>query len=356
VEGAEINVTVHTRAWGRNAQEAQEQLARVQLMPTQTGDSLRLELEDAENVCSGRQRRPPEVSFTIETPVETAVQASSDFGSVSLDGTRGAAELQSDFGDIQASNLEGALAVETNNGAVTVRGVQAGDAEINLNSDFGRIQVEDAAAGALMISAVNGTIEVQRATIAGAATLESDFGSVSWSGGEAGSLEVTSKNGEVRLSDLEIDGALNVTSDFGGVTVEGVSAASYTVVSKNGAIVVNGATGDVTAQSDFGSVDVTADVEATVDLRSESGPVTYSGSLGEGENVVHSGFGNVTVRLPQDSSFAADMETDMGKISSDFPITIQGSPDAGHWQGQVGDGGPTLVASTQSGNTILEYR
>lgn len=356
VEGTEMRVNVHKRAWGRNEAEAQEQLDTIRLEATQDGDSVRLGLENAREVCGARGRRIPEITFTVETPVETAVQVTTTFGSVGLDGTQGPAELSSRFGEINVANLEGSLNADTDNGAVTAQAVQAGDASIVLQSSFGRIRLEDAEAATLEVRATNGLIDVRQAVISDTVTLSSDFGGVTWDSGEGGSLEATSKNGQVSLTGLEIAGGLQAGSDFGAVLLEGVRAASYTANSKNGNVTINGATANVIAHSDFGKVDVTVDGEVTVDLSTNSGAITYTGGLGEGENVMRTRFGNILVRLPQDTGFTFDLETSFGKITSDFPITIQGEPDETHWQGEVGGGGPALTAATDNGNINLEYR
>jgi hypothetical protein len=71
--------------------------------------------------------------------------------------------------------------------------------------------------------------------------------------------------------------------------------------------------------------------------------------------VLRSSFGGIRLVLPQDATFAFDLETGFGKIHSDFPIQIEGAPDENHWRGTTGGGGTAkLLVSTQNGNITLE--
>ena len=83
--------------------------------------------------------------------------------------------------------------------------------------------------------------------------------------------------------------------------------------------------------------------------------ISAAGSLAEGGHSIQTRFGDVRLRLPQDAAFNFDLQTRFGKISSDFPVTVQGTLDENHWVGVANGGGPKLTASTQNGNIAIEY-
>lgn len=356
VDGSEIRLTAHKQAWGKDQAEAQAELAKFQVSATQEGNTVHISLQNPDQVCHGARLRPNNVDFLVETPVQTAVQAASELGDVSLQGSQGDAKLKSSFGNVSAQDVQGAIAIETANGRVQAQSIQAGDGKVDLKSSFGSIDVVEATADTLQVITTNGAIHVQGAAISGAVTLSSDFGSVNWADGSGQTLDAKSKNGGVTLSNLQIDAAAQAASDFGSIHLDGVQADSYSATTKNGRIEIGGATGAVTAHSDFGDIAVSGDGPRTINLTSQNGAISYQGALADGESIVKTSFGNVTLRLPQDAAFDFDLSTNFGKISSAFPIQINGAPNEKHWQGQVAGGGPKLTVSTQNGNISLEYQ
>lgn len=356
-EDGQIDITAHKKAWGRNDQQAQANLALIKLRLTQEGNTVRVGLEDPEQGCqtSDLTRLPLQVDYTLRVPVQTAVQVHTRNGNIHLNGTEGRAELTSRFGDVNAEEVTGRLTINTQNGKITARQVQAGEDPIQLKTSFGNVILEHSAAGSLSVITSNGALNLNTVAISGTVTLTSDFGDIAWQQGQGSSLETRSKNGKISLQDLALNGSLGASSDFGDLSLKAVRAESYAVTTKNGKVILDGVAGKVTAHSDFGDLTVTGDGALDFDLSSENGAISVQGALGQGDHVIRTRFGNIAVSLPEQSAFNFDLQTRFGKISSDFPITIQGSPNETHWQGTTNGGGPNLTASTQNGNIRLRY-
>lgn len=64
--------------------------------------------------------------------------------------------------------------------------------------------------------------------------------------------------------------------------------------------------------------------------------------------------GNITLRLPEDGNADLEGVTVSGRISSDFPISITGTPGPKQMRGTLGAGGPDITLETVNGNIRLE--
>jgi DUF4097 and DUF4098 domain-containing protein YvlB len=80
-----------------------------------------------------------------------------------------------------------------------------------------------------------------------------------------------------------------------------------------------------------------------------SGDITASGKT-TGDWDLRTGSGNVTLDLPQDSSFQLDARTSSGDIKVDHPVTMQGSMNRHEVKGTVRGGGALLAVRTGSGD------
>lgn len=356
-EDGQVAITAHKKAWGKDEAQANANLAQIKPRLTQEGNTVRVGLEDPEQGCQtgDLMRTPLQIDYTIYVPVQTSVQISSQNGNLSLKGTEGPAGLTSRFGDVDAEQVTGRLKINTDNGKVSARHIQASQFPVQIKTNFGDIELQQTEAGSLNVESQNGALHLNTVTISDTVTLNSNFGDIIWQQGQGKSLESRTKNGKINLQNLTFAEAVSLTSDFGSLTIETVQAKSYTAATKNGKVTLNGVAGKVTAHSDFGDVTVTGDSALDFDLSSENGSITVQGPLGQGEHVIRTRFGNIAVSLPEQSAFNFDLQTRFGKISSDFPITTQGTPNETHWQGTTNGGGPNLAASTQNGNIRLRY-
>ena len=328
----EIVIAAHKQAWGPSQAEAQERLASLRVMVTQTGDTVAVQVVQPPEVAVIGEQRSNRVNLVITAPAATAVTARSGFGDISLSGTQAGANLATGNGDVTVSEVSG---------------------DLTLESDFGDIVVEQVESGQIQAHSDNGTVRVSGAAVDGLAALSSNFGDLRMEAGSAGSLDVETDNGVVELIDLQVAGPALVRSAFGNLTLTNVAARSYDLHSDNGKITVDGASGSVLAGSEFGDIRITGGENVTLDLETANGRIDFAGSLGAGPHVVTSNFGDLNLTLPADAALSLDLQTDFGQIDTQLPLTLAGSADQTHLSGTVNGGGASLTASTDNGNITL---
>ncbi|MEW6404780.1 MAG: DUF4097 family beta strand repeat-containing protein [Chloroflexota bacterium] len=354
--GADGKVVVSTEkvGWGDSETRAQQELADLKVLIEQKGNQIRIYLE-----------RPPEVdainfvpsgayaNFTITVPVETSVDLTTWNGEMNLSGTQGDAALNAGFGSVDVQDLTGALTITASNGRITIENIEAGDAAISLTSEFGDVSMDSVSGGNVTAKSTNGAMTVTNVDASEKLDVRSDFGNIEIRAGEAGSLDVHASNGRILVEDLGVSGNVIISNDFGDLTLVDVLSANMDLRTQNGHINVSGSRGTIKAESDFGEVDISAE-QAVVTLISNNGDVSFAGTLVDGEHMLQSDFGDITLTIPADLALNLDLKTDLGKITSDIPLTVSGEIDEHHWTGTINGGGPNLTAATQNGNITIQ--
>ncbi len=184
--------------------------------------------------------------------------------------------------------------------------------------------------------------------------LETNFGSVNVRDVAAERLTAHSDGGEIEVKDAALDGALDLETNFGKVTANGVRATSYRLKSDSGSLTLDGCRGPLDLQTNFGDIEVRNATEAELTLKTDSGRIYFSGSLhAERVHLVESGFGKVHLILPSQAAFDLDAETNLGSIKTDFAVTVTEFEEK-HIVGEVNGGGPPLQIHTDSGDITLE--
>ena len=351
----QVNVKADKTIWGNTEADAQAALKDLKVVIVQNGNDITITVQQPTQVGAfGIEPGGGRVKFTITVPKETAATLHSSNGDVSLDGTTGNADLQSDFGAITATNITGNLLGKSSNGSVTARSITS-TGPVTLSSDFGDVKLDTAKGSDVTASSNNGKITLANVTAGGLLNANNQFGDIDISNSQAASAQVKSNNGTLKLDKSNIAGAPGLHSDFGTLVLTDVVAGSYDLTTQNGKIGVDGAQGTIKAHSDYGDVSVSNARNATIDLSSNNGAVTFSGSLAAaGPQSLSSDFGNIQVTLPADAALNVDLQTDSGKISSDFSLTIKGAPDDNHWVGSINGGGAMLTVKTNNGNIDLQ--
>ena len=179
-------------------------------------------------------------------------------------------------------------------GLITVSGTQD---EVEASTISGAVTVSDAAK-MIRLGTVSGSVELERSS---------------------GRLEVSSVSGQVR--------AVGVSGDFG---VESVS----------------------------GRVSIRDARIRTLRASSVSGEVSYEGSFDRtGDYRFNSHSGSLLLSLPANAGASLDVETFSGRISSDFPITLQPGESSARRNRRMhftlGDGATRISAETFSGNITI---
>ncbi len=350
VEGSkEIIVSAHKYAWSGTKQAAEDLLAKVKVVVKRNGNSVDVRVDQPVEV-DFFHIGPAGISvdFTISVPVECTVDASSSSGDIHLSGTTGDATLHSSFGKVSAEKILGGVKADSNSGDIEVKDISAPDKSVKATSDFGGILVQNAKGSDLTVKSNSGEVTVETSAFTWDAGVSSDFGDIQVTSLKARSLNAGATSGKVKLQGLEIQNELVAHSNFGDVEVKKSTAGSFDLNANSGKVTAEDAQGTVKAHSGFGDV-VISGTKVVLDLSTSSGSISFTGSLGDGVSVLHTNFGDIKVLLPGDSQFLVDLATNFGDIHCGFAV-VPHPEDSTHLVGKVGDGGPTLKASTNSGS------
>ncbi|MGB7540091.1 MAG: DUF4097 family beta strand repeat-containing protein [Anaerolineales bacterium] len=349
----EIQISAHKYAWGANKQAAEELLGKIKVVVQQDGDSVTVYVDQPVQVDI-LHIGPAGISvdFTVSVPVDCAVEATSSSGNLTLNGTTGEANLHSSFGEVTVENVRGKITAVTSAGEVTVRNGRAGDGTVEASSSFGDVQVLNTEGESLKAKSSSGKVIVEDSTFSGQADISSSFGDVYASGLKARAVDARTNSGSITLKNLEIKEALVAHSDFGDVDVLNSAAESYDLDTNSGTVTAEDTRGRVKARSGFGDIDIRG-TDVILDLETGSGTIEFTGSLGTGTSILHTNFGDIRVRLPRDAQFAFNLSTNFGDVECGFSATTSRS-DTTHLEGTVGEGGPLLQASTNSGSVSLQ--
>jgi hypothetical protein len=163
--------------------------------------------------------------------------------------------------------------------------------------------------------------------------------------------------------------ALNTATGSGDIGIEGVGA-SLKAQSGSGNVKANGVAGPATLATGSGNIEFQQSSPGDVKAETGSGDITLSGISGALISRTGSGGINVqgqpttdwklstgsgTIKLAVGNAhFNLDADTGSGSINVAQPITMQGSLNRHHVAGIVNGGGPTIRASTGSGDIQIK--
>jgi DUF4097 and DUF4098 domain-containing protein YvlB len=186
----------------------------------------------------------------------------------------------------------------------------------------------------------------------------------------AGPVESTTGSGDVKVSGIgsdttaragsgditlsNIKGTVHAGSGSGTIHADGVTGAMTASTGSGDIVLSQTGSGDVEASSGSGTVEING-VKGAVHVGTGSGNIRAQGTP-TGSWRLRTGSGDLTVELPQQTSFELYAHTSSGSIDSKFPITVQGTISPRDLHGHVGSGGPTVELRTSSGTIHIESR
>jgi DUF4097 and DUF4098 domain-containing protein YvlB len=174
------------------------------------------------------------------------------------------------------------------------------------------------------------------------ATVEVPTGAVLDLRGSNGPLNVVGRAGDV----------IGKTSN-GPIKVKG-GQGTLQLTTSNGPIAVEGAAGKLDLNTSNGPISIQVR-NGEVNAHTSNGPIRFSGTLADGEHVLHTSNGGLTVTLPDEARFQIDAATSNGRITSAFPVKAKGGQSKTHLRGTVGeDPAVSLKLSTSNGGIKIE--
>lgn len=150
-----------------------------------------------------------------------------------------------------------------------------------------------------------------------------------------------------RVDAETVSGTLDLRDVQGRITIEGVSAD----------IDIEDAVGDVSAETVSGSVRIRRSRLSGLRAEAVSGTIAYEGNLdANGSYRMNTHSGSITLALPADVGARLELETFSGRITSDFPLTLQPGQATGRGRRMeftLGSGGARVTAGAFSGNITI---
>ncbi len=165
-------------------------------------------------------------------------------------------------------------------------------------------------------------------------------------------LDLKTSNGAISVEDSQ--GPLVAHTSNGAITAVGIQGA-VDVHTSNGAIKLRNIRGGVETETSNGSITITNPAGA-VEARTSNGriQVIHNGTPMPLESInCQTSNGSIDISLAADAEFNLTAKTSRGRISTDFPITIQGNISKKHIAGTVGHGGPEVRLKTSNGGIAL---
>jgi DUF4097 and DUF4098 domain-containing protein YvlB len=177
----------------------------------------------------------------------------------------------------------------------------------------------------------------------------SGSGNVAVTGVSSG-VQAQAGSGDIRLRDL--GGRQHAHTGSGNIRAENVSA-PFDAETGSGDIEASlTGSGDVDVHTGSGTIHLKG-IKGGVRAQTGSGDIEANGSV-TGPWQMHSGSGNIRLAVGSNSGFNVDLHTSSGSIRSEVSVTVQGSRGSHELKGTVHGGGPTLEASTSSGDVEIK--
>lgn len=203
---------------------------------------------------------------------------------------------------------------------------------------------------ALTLSTGGGSIAIANTT--GRAELATSGGSLDIEGLE-GDLEGRTSGGSIEVSDVR--GAVNVRTSGGGIEVFSVTGAVEARTS-GGSIEMQTIGGNLIAMTSGGSIRI-REAAGRVDAKTSGGSIQVRFGAGNTQGGdIRTSAGGVAVEVDPAAKLTIDLGTSAGSVTSDLPLTVQGTASRTRLSGTLNGGGNTLTARTSAGSVTLGAR
>ena len=183
---------------------------------------------------------------------------------------------------------------------------------------------------ATTLKAQTGSGELEVSGIDGTVTAQSGSGSIK-ADGIGPNARLDTGSGSIRASNVR--GAAILQTGSGNLELSLTGAGDVKAQTGSGSIHIDGLSGGLRAGAGSGSIEVAGN--PTSEWRLESGS------------------GGIRIKLGNAAHFTLNAETGSGSVQVDRPIVMQGTLNRHHVLGTVNGGGPTIRATTGSGDVTI---
>jgi DUF4097 and DUF4098 domain-containing protein YvlB len=298
----QIHVAVHKEVYTRSDSEADSKAQRLNPNLNISGNSATLTLPAMDGARA---------DLTITVPATVSPTVTANHGDVKINAIKGTVNVTANHGDIELSAITGPMITHINNG----------DASFSAHSATGALTIEGHGRDTTL------------SDLSGPVTMTGEFFGDTHFEHIRGPIKFHTSRTDFQLARLDGDIEISNNSDLSATDALG----PVTLSTRNRNINLERIGGDVSVTNRNGSVDVTC------------APPLSNVSV-ENRN------GSVSITVPEQSSFAYELDATNGDIQSDFSgIQIpEGGLQKKTISGTEGKGGPLLHISTSQGDISLK--
>jgi hypothetical protein len=173
----------------------------------QDGNNIRIDYVNVRDIT---------VDYEITVPEDTTIHSHSGSGDMTIEGTRGNADLQSGSGDLKLSRLTGEIRLQTGSGDVQAREISGA---LRGSTGSGNMELEETGAGDVDMHTGSGNITARG--VRGALRAEAGSGDITAEGAQTGAWEIRTGSGNVHVH-LPAEAAFdaNISTSSGTLDVD----------------------------------------------------------------------------------------------------------------------------------------
>ncbi len=414
----EVSIRLEISFSASDERDEQKYLDAIALKQNESKELIRIEYQEPEmtmrsnrsfwtwlkTVFSGSFTRK-EVEGEIFVPRSNALTAEVRYGSIEMEGMRGAlcllgtgntvtlkncsavGEVTNDYGKATIESCGGALRLSSKSTAILIDQFEG---KVAIDADYSNITVRDVNQS-LTIHSTSGTIKVDR--VGGDATIRSDYSNIT-ANAIAGMLEVEDRSGRIRAKGMD---GVKVDGDYSSMDISDVSGKAgkaITLSGQSGQISLAHAVGDVQIDNPYGTIEV-KDIKGSVEIKSKSNNVRASAVAGDWTSTteyctlslrdlsakrvtisntsgqidvalklapafvdIRNEYAKVNLEMPAGFSGDVDLNVTYGHIETNLPLSKTKSFEGGggYAMGKIGNGNGKLSVETKSGNLKVMQR
>lgn len=164
-----------------------------------------------------------------------------------------------------------------------------------------------------------------------------------------GSLQGKTSGGSIKGSDLA--GQIELNTSGGSISIAGVSGTALKASTSGGSIHLSGVSVPAEVKTSGGSIEIKG-ASAPISAGTSGGSIRADFSEApQGDVILKTSAGGITVALPATSAVTLDASTSAGSVRSDFTVSGDtGNKHRSSLKGEINGGGPALKLRTSAGS------
>jgi DUF4097 and DUF4098 domain-containing protein YvlB len=296
----QIHVAMHKEIYSRSDSDADRKAQQLSPQITTSGNTVTLTVPA---LPGGR------ADLTITVPPSAVVNVTANHGDVHVSSIKAPVMATANHGDVELSAITGPVSAHINNS----------DSSFSAHSITGPLIVEGRGQD-LTLSDLSGPVSIN-----------GDFFGSSHLERVRGPIKFHSTRTDMQLGRLDGEADISNNADLSASQVVG----PLTLSTRSRNVTLDRIAGNVSVTNSNGFVNVT-----------NAPPL--------GDVIIENRNGDVSLTVPEHSSFSVDAQTTDGDLSNDFSLSTGGTDTHKNFTGTIGKGGPTLRLTTSHGDISLK--